>query len=406
VGYAELPLPDVVESDPVRIAIIATPWAPIPPSLYGGIEQAIDAEARGMAAAGHEVLLFTTGDSSCPVPRQWLLPEAEGERMGVAVPEVRHVLAAYEAVADFDVVHDHTIVGPAMASQGGIGGGAPPVVTTIHGPLDGELAEIYRRIGDSVGLIAISHAQTRPAPDVTIARVIHHGVTASEFPLGDGKGDYFVFLGRLSADKGAHRAIAAAEKAGVTLILAGKVRERAEKEYFEQEVAPHLSDEIRFVGEVPHDEKLRLLAGARATLFPIRWNEPFGLVMIESLACGTPVVAFPEGAAPEVIVDGSTGFLVNSEGEMADAIASVGEIDRNACRAAIEGYFSVDRMVREHLELFEDVVAGRVAETGQVAGQDPGSIGGRSSGGSSGDGDGDAAGVGVDGVRGGSTLQS
>ena len=178
-------------------------------------------------------------------------------------------------------------------------------------------------------------------------------------PSATAQGDYFVFLGRLAPDKGAHRAIAAAEKAGVTLILAGKVREKAEKEYFEQEVAPHLSDKIRFVGEVPHEEKLRLLAGARATLFPIRWNEPFGLVMIESLACGTPVLAYPEGAAPEVIVDGETGFLVDGEAEMADAIASVGEIDRGACRAAVEGYFSVDRMVREHLELFDDVIAAR-----------------------------------------------
>ncbi|MEA2685351.1 MAG: hypothetical protein QOE93_546, partial [Actinomycetota bacterium] len=335
----------------MRIAIIAPPWAPIPPTLYGGIEQAVDAEARGMAAAGHDVLLFTTGDSTCPVPRQWILPASEGERMGIAVPEVRHVLAAYEAVAGFDIVHDHTIVGPAMASRWGPAGGTPPVVTTIHGPLDGELADLYRRIGDTVGLIAISHAQTRAAPDITIARVIHHGVTASEFPMGDGKGDYFVFLGRLAADKGAHRAIAAAQKAGVKLILAGKVREKAEKEYFEHEVAPHLSDDIRFVGEVPHEEKLRLLAGARATLFPIRWNEPFGLVMIESLACGTPVLAYPEGAAPEVIVDGVTGFLVDGEAEMADAIAGVGEIDRAACRDAVETYFSVTRMVGEHIEL-------------------------------------------------------
>jgi glycosyltransferase involved in cell wall biosynthesis len=379
----------------VRIAIIAPPWAPIPPTLYGGIEQAVDAEARGILAAGHEVLLFTTGDSTCPVPRRWLLPEAEGQRMGVAVPEVRHVLAAYDAVADFDIVHDHTVVGPAMASRRGPDSGLPPVVTTIHGPLDGELADVYRRIGDTVGLIAISHAQTRSAPDVTIARVIHHGVTAREFPWGDGTGDYFVFLGRLAADKGAHRAIAAAEKAGATLILAGKVREKAEKEYFEQEVAPHLSDTIRFVGEVPHDEKLRLLAGARATLFPIRWNEPFGLVMIESLACGTPVLAYPEGAAPEVIVDGRTGFLVDGEAEMADAIASVGEIDRHACRAAVEGYFSVERMVREHLELFDDLAVGRADQ-----------VRGRGGGGDSG-GDG-APGPPADpsGASGGSTLQS
>ncbi len=380
----------------MRIAIIAPPWAPIPPTLYGGIEQAVDAEARGIVAAGHEVLLFTTGDSTCPVPRQWVLPEAEGERMGVAVPEIRHVLAAYEAVEGFDIVHDHSVVGPAMASRWAVDGAVPPVVTTIHGPLDGELAEVYRRIGDQVSLIAISHAQTRSAPDVRIARVIHHGVTASEFPWGDGQGDYFLFLGRLAADKGAHRAIAAAEKAGVKLILAGKVREKAEREYFEQQVAPHLSDEIRFVGEVPHEEKLRLLAGARATLFPIRWNEPFGLVMIESLACGTPVLAYPEGAAPEVIVDGTTGFIVDGEGEMADALASIGEIDRAACRSAVEDYFSVERMVREHIELFDDIVAARA---GQRAGQAPGNNG-RSGG------DGASGGEGASDDTGGSTLQS
>jgi len=386
-----------MESNPVRIAIIAPPWAPIPPTLYGGIEQAVDAEARGILAAGHEVLLFTTGDSTCPVPRQWLLAEAEGERMGVAVPEVRHVLAAYEAVEGFDVVHDHSVVGPAMASTWGRASGPPPVVTTIHGPLDGELADVYRRIGDRVPLIGISRAQARAAPDVTIARVIHHGVRATEFPWGDGKGDYFLFLGRLAADKGAHRAIAAARKAGVRLILAGKVREKAEKAYFEQEVAPHLSDSIHFVGEVPHDEKLRLLAGARATLFPIRWNEPFGLVMIESLACGTPVLAYPEGAAPEVIENGETGFIVDGEGEMADAIASVGEIDRHACRAAVEGYFSVERMVGEHLELFEDVVAGRPSRTtGQPSGNGIDSSGG----------DGAPGSVGSPDVTGGSTLQS
>lgn len=344
----------------VRIAVIAPPWAPVPPTLYGGIEQAVDAEARGLAAAGHEVLLFTTGDSTCPVPRQWLLPVAEGERMGVAVPEVRHVLAAYQAAEGYDVIHDHTVVGPALASRWATAG-LPPVVTTIHGPLDGELADLYRRVGATVGLVAISHAQTRPAPDLPVARVIHHGVAAAEFPDGDGSGGYVLFLGRMSPDKGAHRAIAAAVKAGATLVLAGKVRERPEKEYFEQEVAPHLSDTVRFVGEVPHEEKLRLLAGARATLFPIRWNEPFGLVMIESLACGTPVLAYPEGAAPEVIADGSTGFLIDGEAELADAIASAGQIDRRACRAAVEGYFSVERMIGEHLELFDHVVAAREA---------------------------------------------
>jgi glycosyltransferase involved in cell wall biosynthesis len=172
----------------------------------------------------------------------------------------------------------------------------------------------------------------------------------------------------MSPDKGAHRAIAAARKAGVPLVLAGKAREAPEKRFFEQEVAPHLGDSVHYVGEVPHDEKLRLLAGARATLFPIRWNEPFGLVMIESLACGTPVLAFPEGAAPEVIDHGTTGFLCDDEADMADAVASVGEIDRSACRAAVEGYFSTTRMVAEHLELFAELIAAQAGGDGDGAG--------------------------------------
>lgn len=359
----------------MKIAIIAPPWAPIPPTLYGGIEQAVDAEARGIQAAGHEVLLFATGDSTSTVPREYLLELAEGERMGLSVTELRHVLAAYEMMDDFDIVHDHTVIGPAMASWRT---GGPPVVTTSHGPLDGVLADLYRRFATRIPIIAISHAQARSAPDIPIARVIHHGIDAAEFPVGDGRGDYFLFLGRMSPDKGAHRAIAAAEKAGVPLLLAGKAREKAERLYFEQEVAPHLGDTIRYVGEVPHDEKLRLLAGARATLFPIRWNEPFGLVMIESLACGTPVLAFPEGAAPEVIDHGTTGYLCDDEADMAHAIAGVDEIERGVCRAAVEGYFSVERMVAEHLELFTELIAaqGGGSGTGEATTAAAGTAGG------------------------------
>ena len=339
----------------MRIAIIATPWAPIPPPLYGGIEQAVDAEAKGMAAAGHDVLLFTTGDSTCPVPRQWLLEESEGERMGFTVPELRHVMAAYEAVEDYDIVHDHTVLGPIYADR------YPdlPVATTIHGPFNTELIDVYRRLAQRVSLIAISNAQRAPAPDIPVARVIHHGVDAANFPLGDGGGDYVLFLGRMSPDKGAHRAIRAAQKAGVTLLLAGKAREPWERTYFDAEVAPHLGEQIQYVGEVPHEEKLRLLGGAKATLFPIRWNEPFGLVMIESLACGTPVLAFSEGAAVEVVDDGHTGYLCEGETQMAEAIHTVDSLDRAECRAAVEGYFSQDRMIAEHIELFEDLLAAR-----------------------------------------------
>ncbi len=228
----------------------------------------------------------------------------------------------------------------------------------MHGPLNDELLDIYGSIAGRVPLIAISHAQSKPAPQIPIARVIHHGLDVEEFPVGTGEGGYLLFLGRMSPDKGAHRATEVAYKAGVPLIMAAKMREPWERQYFDRNVRPYLNDDIRYVGEVPHQEKLDLLANARALIFPIRWNEPFGMVMIEAMACGTPVLAFPEGAAPEVVKDGTSGFLCRDEAEMVEAIGRLDEIDRAGCRATVENYFSTDRMVREHLELFEKIIAG------------------------------------------------
>jgi glycosyltransferase involved in cell wall biosynthesis len=337
----------------MRIALVAPPWAPIPPNLYGGIEFIVDRLARGFVAAGHEVLLFATGDSTCSVPTKFVLEHAEGTRIGADVPELIHVLAAYDEVRKFgaDIVHDHTMFGPFWAAS------FPEVrcVTTIHGPLDGELAPLYRRMAEQTRLIAISHAQRLAAPDIPIARVIHHGIDVDDFPIGLG-GDYALFLGRLDPDKGAKRAITVARKAGMPLFLAGKMRNAAEREYFDQEVAPLCGGDVQYLGEVSHPEKVKLLAGAAAVLFPIRWPEPFGLVMLEAMACGTPVLAFPEGAAPEVIHDGETGFLCHDEADMAAELGRVGTLSRDACRAAVAGYFSTTRMVRDHLELFDDMI--------------------------------------------------
>jgi glycosyltransferase involved in cell wall biosynthesis len=336
----------------MRIAVIAPPWAPVPPSLYGGIELVLDLLARGLQAADHEVLLYTTGDSTCPVPRRWALEEAEGMRIGMAVPELRHVMHAYEAIQDCDMVHDHTVMGPVYAQRFR----HLPVVTTIHGPFNDELTDIYLRTADRVPVIAISHAQRKRAPRVPIARVIHHGIDARQFEFGNGDGGYALFLGRMNPDKGVHRAIEVARKADMPLLIAAKMREAWEFEYFEMQVKPFLSDEIQYLGEVPHEHKLQLLEGARALIFPIRWAEPFGMVMLEAMACGTPVLAFPEGSAPEVIEDGRTGFLCHDEAEMANALSNIDRIDRADCRAAVEGYFSAERMVREHIELYQDIL--------------------------------------------------
>jgi glycosyltransferase involved in cell wall biosynthesis len=341
----------------MRIGIIAPPWTPIPPLLYGGIELVVDQLARGLQEQDHEVLLFATGDSTCPVPMQWTLPVAEGTRIGMAVPEIRHVIHAYESVRRCDVVHDHTIMGPFHAEHyPGL-----PVTTTIHGPFNDELSDLYRATADRVPLIAISHAQRRSSPDIPVARVIHHGIDAALFPVGDGKGDsegpYVLFLGRMADDKGAHRAIEVARKAGIRILMAAKMREPWEVQYFTEQVEPLLGTDAVYLGEVSHERKLELLAGAAALVFPIRWNEPFGMVMIEAMACGTPVLAFPEGAAPEVVDDGRTGFLCEDEAEMVDGIGRLAELDRADCRLAVEGYFSTSRMVKEHIDHYKAMIA-------------------------------------------------
>ncbi len=196
-----------------------------------------------------------------------------------------------------------------------------------------------------------------------IAGVIHHGIDAEKFPVGDGsgddEGDYLLFLGRMAPDKGAHRAIEIGRKAGMRVLLAAKMRETWERAYYDEQVAPLLGADAVYLGEVSHERKLELLAGAKGLLFPIRWNEPFGMVMLEAFACGTPVLAFPEGAAPEVVEDGKTGFLCEDEQAMVEAVEHLESIRRQDCRAAAEGYFATSRMVSDHVALFERVLAAR-----------------------------------------------
>ncbi len=336
----------------MKIGLIAPPWLPVPPVAYGGTEAVIDRLARGFVRAGHEVLLAATGDSTCPVPRAATLARSLG--VGASGSEDTHVQRAYDALRDCDVVHDHTLRGPELAASAD----DTRVVTTNHGPFSGDLLDLYSRIADRVPIIAISHAQADAAPDLPIARVIHHGLDIERFPRGHGEGGYFLFLGRMDPQKGVHRAARVAREAGVRLLIAAKMSEPQERRYFEEQVEPLLGAGVEYLGEVREREKLALLADARALVNPIRWAEPFGLVMVEALACGTPVLAFAEGAAPEIVDHQVTGFLCADEPDLAARLDQVGEIDRNACRAAARARFSTERMVCDHLELFARVTAG------------------------------------------------
>jgi len=338
----------------LRVGLVAPPWVPVPPPLYGGTELVIDTLARGLVAAGHEVVLFATGDSTCPVPLLWAYPEALGTT-GSAEAELDHVIRAYGALdGRVDVIHDHTLFGPWRAAARP---GLTPVVTTNHGPFNEEMASRYSQIASRVPVVAISAAQAATAPEVGVAAVIHHGIDVDALPFGTGQGGYVAFLGRMNPDKGPDRAIRAARAAGVPIRLGAKMWEPAELAYFANSVEPLLGDDAVYVGEVGRADKTDLLAGAAALLNPIRWPEPFGLVMVEALAVGTPVIAFCEGAAPEIVRHGVNGFLCADEQAMAGAIACIGQIDRRACRAVAEEAFSTRRMVADHLVLYRDAIA-------------------------------------------------
>ncbi|MGH9292093.1 MAG: glycosyltransferase family 4 protein [Acidimicrobiales bacterium] len=332
----------------MRIGLISPPWIPVPPPAYGGTETVIDSLACGLAAAGHEVVLFASGDSECHVARRWHFAEATGiGRPDGELLEIRHVIGAYEQLADCDVVHDHTLAGPLYAA----GYSALPVVTTNHGPFEEGLDEYYAAVSPRIPVIAISRSQAASARS-RVAAVIHHGVDVDEFPEGDGKGGYAMFLGRLAPTKGVHVAAQVAREAGIPLLIAGKCSEPAEQAYFEERVKPLLGGKVEFVGELGRKSKLDLLSKASCLLNPIAWREPFGMVMIEALACGTPVVATNRGAAPEIVEDGVTGVLADGVPALVEALAAVPSLDRERCRQAARDHFSVEKMVAGHLSVY------------------------------------------------------
>jgi glycosyltransferase involved in cell wall biosynthesis len=328
----------------------------VPPTGYGGIEAVVSLLADGLAADGHDVTLFASGDSRTDAELVSVFDSAQPHRIGTTSAELLHTLTCFEQAGRFDVVSDHT--GPLAGAIGCLVG--TPVVHTVHGPIDGEDGEIYRKLAavtPRLSLISLSLSQRRPAPDLPWAGNCPNGLDIDAYPPGEHRGDYLLFLGRMSPDKGADRAIEVARAAGMPLRIAAKCREPAEQEYFSSAVEPLLGDGIEFLGEVSNGEKIELLRDARATLFPIDWEEPFGLVMLESMACGTPVLATRRGAVPEVVEDGVTGIVVDDYRDMADALTDALGLDPAACRRAVEERFSPERMVEAYVEVFEQLVS-------------------------------------------------
>jgi glycosyltransferase involved in cell wall biosynthesis len=346
----------------VRIAILSPVWFPVPPSGYGGIEWVVSLLADGLVDAGHDVCLFASGDSTSKAEVVSLFPDAPSADIGKTSTELRHALSCFERAAEFDIVNDHS--GPLAAALGGAV--ETPVVHTVHGPLvsrDGELYASLARVAPGVGLISVAMNQRKPQPDLPWVANCHNALDLAAYPAHTERGEYLLFLGRMSADKGCHRAVEVAREAGLPLRIAGKMREPAEQEYFESYVAPYLGNGIEYLGETSHAKKVALLQNARATLFPIEWEEPFGLVMIESMACGTPVIATRWGAVPEVIEHGRSGIIVDDYRKMAEALADADELEPSECRRSVEERFSAERMVRDYEAAYAAAVEGTRAPT-------------------------------------------
>jgi glycosyltransferase involved in cell wall biosynthesis len=288
--------------------------------------------------------------------------EQQAGVVGDTLTELRHVIASYAAMTDVDVVHDHTLAGPLYRRPHV----SAPVVTTNHGPFDATLTPIYRAVRD-VPVVAISHSQASTAVGVRLAAVIHHGIDVDSVPVGAGDAGYASYLGRMAPEKGPREAALIARAAGIPLRMAAKLREPAERDYFEAAVKPLLCSDVEYVGELGYDEKLDLVGSSFALLNPIQWAEPFGLVMIEALAVGTPVVATRVGSAPEIVDDGVTGFLRTGRGALATALVEAARLDRGACRRAAQERFDTERMVREHVRVYEDLAAGRLRAAPRLA---------------------------------------
>jgi glycosyltransferase involved in cell wall biosynthesis len=337
----------------MRIAQISPLFEAVPPKLYGGTERVVYSLTEELVAMGHDVTLFASGDS---ITSAVLAPMREQAlRLDPTVKDWvsiyhRFVEMVYRRKDEFDVLHSHIDFFPLAL----FGRQRVPFLTTLHGRLDlPEYVETYSTFADAP-FVSISDSQRRPIPRLNWVRTVLHGMPANLLTPQPGPHGYAAFLGRISPEKGVDKAIRIACKAGLKLQIAAKV-DNADKEYYEAEIRPLIdgNPDVEFIGEINDSQKPAFLSGAHALLFPIDWPEPFGLVMIEAMACGTPVIAYNCGSVPEVIDNGLTGFIVRNEAEAVAAVNKVHTLDRKAVRATFDRRFTARRMAEDYLDVYE-----------------------------------------------------
>lgn len=340
--------------------MVMPPWYEVPPAGYGGLERVCASLIDGLIGLGHDVTLFGTGTHTGTRAR-FVSTHAELQypRLLESMPELVHVTEVNEILdrETFDIVHDHTTVGPVTAGERRV-----PTVFTVHGCPDGELRTYLSHVDKLVSLIAISHSQRRLASDLRWFATVHHGIetpdpvktTASDGPV--------LWLGRFAPEKGPDIAIEACRKARLPLILAGKCNQSDEWRYLDEVIRPMLGPDVELVLNAGRDRTDALLTQARSLIMSVRWEEPFGMVMIEAMAKGTPVVALRRGSVPEVVLHGTTGFICQTEQELPDALTAATDLNPTDCVDHVRTSFSVELMARRHERLYRRLISERAAK--------------------------------------------
>ena len=341
----------------MRIAQIAPLMEAVPPKLYGGTERIVAYLTDELVAMGHDVTLFASGDSATRATLAAASPRAlrlDPNIRDHIAPLIAMLETVAERASEFDVIHLHCdYLGYPILSRTGV-----PFLATLHGRLDlPELKLVYHAFAD-VPVVSISDSQREPLPEARYIATVYHGLPEDLLRPGAGNGGYLAFLGRISPEKAPDRAIRIAARAGMKLKIAAKV-DQADREYFAAEIEPLLAhSHVEFLGEIAEHEKSEFLGNAAGLLFPIMWREPFGLAMIEAMACGTPVIALRNGSVPEVIDEGITGFIVDDEATAASAAGRAHLLDRTLIRTAFEQRFTARRMAEDYIEVYLRLTTG------------------------------------------------
>jgi glycosyltransferase involved in cell wall biosynthesis len=350
----------------MRIAQVAPLWERVPPPAYGGIELVVGLLTDELVKRGHEVTLFASGDSISLAKLESVHPQAlrlDPTVKECGIYEMLQLSRVYEQASEFDIIHSHM----GCSALPYVNLVKTPTVHTLHGIFTPDNEKMFSHARRQP-YISISDAQREPRLNLNCVATVYNGIDLNSYKFCEKPQEqpYLAFLGRISPEKGTHLAIEIAKRSGWRLKMVGKV-DVVDVEYFEQEIKPHIDGkQIEYLGEADHEKKNELMGGAVATLFPITWREPFGLVMIESMATGTPVIAMELGSTSEVIAHGKTGFLANSVEDCIAAIDKAGELNRYACREHVENNFSVRRMTDGYEAVYQQIVAERFAENGHV----------------------------------------